>query len=79
MPAYKYDDVSEIGIGYHTVNYKGKTKTILGVIIRGTNGTIEEWNFGRFGITKNFSIEDAKLEDEWCSQTCQATYYILTH
>ena len=44
MPAYKDDNVSEIGIGYHTVNYKGKTKTILGVIIRGTNGTIEEWS-----------------------------------
>lgn len=189
MPAYKDDNVSEIGIGYHTVNYKGKTKTILGVIIRGTNGTIEEWssnfdmgnpaewksdyhkgflkteeriedfinryinvflsdktdlvywitghsrgaalanilsaklvdngnnvfaytfatpsttisssmndskyncifnfantsdfvtyvplkewNFGRFGITKNLSIEDAKLEDEWCSQTGVSKY-----
>ena len=44
VPAYKDDDISEIGIGYHTVNYKGKTKTVLGIVIRGTNGTIEEWS-----------------------------------
>ena len=44
VSAYKDDDISEIVIGFHDVTYKGITKTILGVIIRGTNGTIEEWS-----------------------------------
>lgn len=41
---YSDDDISEIGIGYHPVSYNGESKTVLGVIIRGTNGTIEEWS-----------------------------------
>lgn len=55
---YTDDDLSEIGIGYHEVSYKGETKTILAVVIRGTNGSIEEWssNFD-IGNTENWEAE----------------------
>lgn len=52
---YKDDDISEIGIGYNEVTYNGVTKTIVGVVIRGTNGTIEEWS-------SNFDMGDT---DSW--------------
>lgn len=58
VSAYKDDDISEIGIGYHTVEYKGNTKTVLGIVIRGTNGTIEEWS-------SNFDMGNP---DEWDSE-----------
>ncbi len=51
------DDLSEVAIGYHTVTYKNKTKTILGVVVRGTNGTLEEWS-------SNFDIGNP---DTWTS------------
>lgn len=41
---YSDDDISEIGIGYHNVEYKGEKISVLAVVIRGTNGTIEEWS-----------------------------------
>ena len=41
---YNDDDISEVGLGYQTINYNGQTKTIVPVIIRGTNGTVEEWS-----------------------------------
>lgn len=44
VPPFTDDDISEIGIGYHNVVYRGVTKTIVGVVIRGTNGTVEEWS-----------------------------------
>ncbi len=58
----KYDDnhMSEVGLGHRTVTYNGKTKTILAVMIRGTNGTIQEWasNFGIGDISKFDETED---------------------
>ena len=45
------DDLSEAGIGFRTVTYNGQTKKIVAVIVRGTNGTIEEWS-------SNFDIGD---------------------
>lgn len=41
---YSDDDISEVGIGYHNVTYNNKTITVLGIVVRGTNGTIEEWS-----------------------------------
>ena len=41
---YTDDDISELGLGVHEVSYKGQTKQILAVVIRGTNGTIQEWS-----------------------------------
>lgn len=39
---YDDDDISEIGIGFHNVTYKENSLTVIAVIIRGTNGIIEE-------------------------------------
>lgn len=50
-----YNDihVSEVGVGYRTVSYNGENKNIIAVVVRGTNGTIDEWS-------SNFEI--GKLE-----------------
>lgn len=58
------DDISEIAIGYHKVKYNGLEKTIVGVIIRGTNGTIQEWS-------SNFDMGDP---DEWNSEYHKGFY-----
>lgn len=55
--AYKDDDISEICIGSHEVKHDGITKTILAVVVRGTNGTIEEWS-------SNFDMGDTKAWNE---------------
>lgn len=49
-----YNDIhlSEVGIGYRPVSYNGEVKNVVAVIIRGTNGTIEEWS-------SNFDIGDS--------------------
>lgn len=52
---YHDDDISEIGIGYHDVTYAGRTRRVIAVVVRGTNGTIEEWS-------SNFDMGDP---DEW--------------
>lgn len=54
---YTDDDISEIGLGVHEVTYNGETKKILAVVIRGTNGTIQEWS-------SNFDMGDP---DSWDS------------
>lgn len=41
---YKDDDLSEVALGHHAVTYNGDTKEVVAVVIRGTNGTIEEWS-----------------------------------
>ena len=64
VEAYTDDDISEIGIGFHNVTYKGTTKTILGIVIRGTNGTIEEWS-------SNFDMGDT---DAWKSEYHKGFY-----
>lgn len=48
---YGDDDISEVGLGHHTVTYNGETRQVVAVIVRGTNGTIEEWS-------SNFDIGD---------------------
>lgn len=58
---YSDDHVSEVALGYRTVTYSGQTKTILAVIVRGTNGTIQEW-------TSNFDVGQLSTDtasDDW--------------
>lgn len=43
---------SEIALGYRTVEFEGVERTILSVVIRGTNGTLAEWS-------SNFDVGDA--------------------
>lgn len=58
----KYNDihVSEVGLGYRTVNYNGQEKNIVAVVVRGTNGTIQEWssNFEIGDSSKYYTISD---------------------
>lgn len=51
---------SEVGIGHRTVSYQGVTKNIVAVVIRGTNGTIEEWssNFEIGKLSRFHSVSD---------------------
>ncbi len=49
--SYADNHVSEVGLGYREVTYKDETKKIVSVVVRGTNGTIEEW-------ASNFDIGD---------------------
>lgn len=45
------EHMSEVALGHRTVTYGGKTKTILAVTVRGTNGTLSEWQ-------SNFDVGD---------------------
>lgn len=56
---YSDDDITEFAIGHHRVTYNGVTKEIVAVIVRGTNGTIEEW-------ASNFDLGDPnKTDSDW--------------
>lgn len=58
---YSDDHLSEVALGYRTVKYNNKQKTILAVIIRGTNGTLQEW-------TSNFDVGQLSTDtssDDW--------------
>ncbi|MCR4943015.1 MAG: lipase family protein [Clostridium sp.] len=46
---YNDSDLSEIYIGHKNVTYNGVTKEIIVIVVRGTNGSIEEW-------TSNFDV-----------------------
>ena len=55
------NDVTEAYIGRKRVVYNGKTKEIISIVVRGTNGTIEEWS-------SNFDIGSTKqqyLSPDW--------------
>lgn len=58
-----YNDihVSEVGVGYRTVSYNGENKNIIAVVVRGTNGTIDEWS-SNFEIGK---LGDFESEVDW--------------
>lgn len=62
LPQYTpVDDehMSEVALGHRTVTYKGKTKTILAVTVRGTNGTLSEWQ-------SNFDVGDINTDNtDW--------------
>lgn len=58
-----YTDIhlSEVGLGYHTVIADGEQKTVVSVVVRGTNGTTAEWS-------SNCDIGDICLDtenDDW--------------
>ncbi len=54
--------VSEVALGHRTVTYNGKTKTIISVDVRGTNGTIQEWQ-SNFDIGEAASFDNASHSD----------------
>jgi len=53
---YNDNHLSEVTFGYHNVVNNGELKTVLAAVIRGTNGTIEEWS-------SNFDIGDINTND----------------
>ena len=57
---YSDNDLSEVAIGYRPVTYGGVTKNVISIIVRGTNGTIQEWssNFDIGDTTKISSYAD---------------------
>ena len=38
------DDITEIVIGHKTIEYITETRDVIVIVVRGTNGTIEEWS-----------------------------------
>lgn len=73
----KYSDnhVSEVGLGYTTVEYNGQKKNVVAVVVRGTNGTIEEWS-------SNFDIgESAKYYStaDWITKNNHAGFDIAAN
>lgn len=59
--AYTDNDISEVTVGYRHVRYDGALRTVLAVVVRGTNATIEEWS-------SNFDIGDLSKDtdtDDW--------------
>lgn len=61
---YTDDDISEIGIGYHDYEYEGRITRVVAVIVRGTDGSIEEWS-------SNFDMGDP---DAWHSNHHKGFY-----
>lgn len=59
---YSDNHLSEVAIGHRLVTYNGVTKDIVAVVVRGTNGTIQEWS-------SNFDIGDTSdyyyIADWW--------------
>ena len=58
---YSDDHLSEVALGYRTVTVNGVQKTVLAVVVRGTNGTIQEW-------TSNFDVGQLSTDtasDDW--------------
>lgn len=43
---------SEMALGYRTVEFDGVQRTVLAIVVRGTNGTLAEWS-------SNFDVGDA--------------------
>lgn len=41
---YKDDYLTAFDLGYREVTYNGKTKTIVAVVVRGTDDSVEEWS-----------------------------------
>jgi len=54
---HRDDDISEMSIGHREVTYKGITKDVIVVAVRGTDATIEEWS-------SNFDV-GANTDDYW--------------
>lgn len=60
---YSDSDVSEAYIGHRKVTYNGETREVIAIVVRGTNGTIQEWtsNFDIGNTTKKSSYPDWKV------------------
>lgn len=58
IPSYSDNHLSEICIGHQKVKYNGKEKDVVAIVVRGTNGTIEEW-------TSNFDIGSTDELNAW--------------
>lgn len=41
---YNDQHITDVVFGHHRVKYNGQFKEIIAVVIRGTNGTVEEWS-----------------------------------
>lgn len=64
-----YDDqhTTDVTFGHHRVKYDGQIKEIIAVVIRGTNGTVEEWS-SNFDIGCDSIFEGTGLipkNDDW--------------
>lgn len=95
VDAYTDDNISEIGIGYHDVTYHGITKTVVGIVVRGTDGTVKEWssNFDMgdpanwYSVYhKGFYITEERIKnfvelycDKYLSGKGNITYWITGH
>lgn len=67
--AEKYDDqhITDVTFGHRRVKYNGQIKEIIAVVIRGTNGTVEEWS-SNFDIGCDSIYEGTGLipkNDDW--------------
>ncbi|URZ17187.1 lipase family protein [Clostridium felsineum] len=62
---YSDADLSEAYIGHRKVSYNGQTKEVIAVIVRGTNGTIQEWssNFDIGTTDDYYKYPDWTVED----------------
>jgi Mg-chelatase subunit ChlD len=54
---YEDDDISEVGLGHRKMTYAGKTKELIVVSVRGTDGSLKEWS-------SNFDV-GADIADYW--------------
>jgi|GEM_PF-1996275 len=58
---YEDDDVTEVAIGYHNVTYGEETRTVIAVIVRGTDGSLKEWSSNLdVGNADNWSLDSHK-------------------
>lgn len=72
---YGDDDISEVALGHHTVTYDGETKQVVAVVIRGTNGSIEEWS-------SNFDMGNRsqfRSYDEWTNANNHKGFDVTTN
>lgn len=61
------DDITEIVIGHRKVEYNGKEKEIVLLVVRGTNGTHSEWssNFDVGADTKQYYDATGEKHPHW--------------
>lgn len=69
IDGYHDNHLSEIYIGHKEITYQGKTKDVVSIIVRGTNGTIEEWS-SNFDIGSTEELEAYKIwNNSWRTDT----------
>ncbi len=62
---YGDDDLSEVVLGHRNVSYNGEEREVVALVVRGTNGTIEEWssNFDMGNRSKFSSYDDWRTKN----------------